>query len=435
MLIPRNFNDLADISETRQIVENALAYNKFPAFCATLFASYTLLEHSFFLVARWLLDVLLEGRIPDRKLLLRLCRTVAGLTASSLSFRLLNRQDSTVDAQTLNKADEKANKKLPLAGRTLDFTLLITIRAVEALIGESWRRYYGTSLKRKNSLQAIAEKIVANLADPAVFMASAGIVMWAWFYTPERLPHAYQKWIGEAAAVDERLVQTLRNCRSGKFVYGKQTGRAPLLQGMCQDYNWPMHWGDPAVTVPVPCEMVHMGTGKSCHYHAFSRFLRAFKFSLAMYLPIQLAVKMRKPSLKAVVVSLQEAIRSATFLGGFIGLFYYSVCSARTLVGPKLFSRTTITPQMWDSGLCVGAGCAACGLSIFLEKAQRRPELAFFVAPRAAAIFLPRRYEPKYLWREQLAFAIGATTLLTMVEENPKSARGLVSFVLSKILE
>ena len=416
-------------------MENALAYNKFPAFCATLFASYTLLEHIFFLVARWLVDVLLEDRIPDRRLLLRLCRIVAGLAASSWSFRLLNEQDSIADAQTPPKADKNGNKKLSLAGRTLDFTLLIIIRAVEALIGEGWQRYRETNPKRRSSLRLSAEAIVANLADPAVFMASAGIVMWAWFYTPERLPHAYQKWIGEAASVEERLVQALRNCRNGSFVYGKQTGQAPLLQGMCQDYKWPMHWGDPAVTIPVPCEMVHMGTGRSCHYHALSRFIRAFKFSLAMYLPIQLAVKMRDPSLKAVAVSLREASRSAAFLGAFIGLFYYSVCSARTLIGPKLFSRTTVTPQMWDSGLCVGAGCAACGLSIFLEKPQRRPELAFFVAPRAAAIFLPRRYDPKYLWREQLAFAIGAATLLAMVEENPKSARGLVSFVLSKILE
>jgi hypothetical protein len=36
-----------------------------------------------------------------------------------------------------------------------------------------------------------------------------------------------------------------------------------------------------------------------------------------------------------------------------------------------------------------------CGWSILIEKARRRQEIAFFVAPRAAATLLPRRYEEK----------------------------------------
>lgn len=376
--------------------------------------------------------------IPKTRPLVRLCRVAAGLIASSLSFTLLNVKDARPQSSKtqINSSqpytDDKDDADVSQAGQTLDFTLLISVRAMESLIGKVWRQYQQPRLRQNSPTSNVL--LIGRLADPAVFVISAGIVMWTWFYYPKRLPRAYQKWIGEAASVDERLVQTLRKCRNGEFIYGKDTGQAQLLQRMCTDYNWPLAWGDPTITIPVPCEMVHMGTGPSCHYHALSRFWRAFKFSMIMYLPIQLILKMRKPSTEALINSIREAARSSAFLGSFISLFYYSVCLSRTVLGPRLFSYKTITPQMWDSGICVGAGCVACGMSIFLEKPRRRPELAFFVAPRAAAVFLPRRYDTKYLWRERLAFAMSTATLLAMFEENPKNARGLISFVLFQIL-
>jgi hypothetical protein len=179
----------------------------------------------------------------------------------------------------------------------------------------------------------------------------------------------------------------------GQFVYGKDTGQAPLLQSMCADYGWPKEWGDPAKTIPIPCEMVHMGCGPNCEWHAISRFYRAFRFSYAMYFPLQLLVRIRsKQPLTSISHAAKEAARSSSFLALFITFFYYSVCLARTRLGPKLFSRQTVTPMMWDSGLDVGAGCMACGWSILVESPRRRQEIAFFVAPRAAAALLPRRY-------------------------------------------
>jgi hypothetical protein len=50
---------------------------------------------------------------------------------------------------------------------------------------------------------------------------------------------------------------------------------------------------------------------------------------------------------------------------------------------------------MWDSGLCIGAGCVLCGWSILIEAERRREELALFVAPRALATWLPREYDAK----------------------------------------
>lgn len=217
--------------------------------------------------------------------------------------------------------------------------------------------------------------------------------MWAWFYLSDRLPRAYNKWISEAAQVDYRLIDVLRKAHAGEYIYGRDTGQAHILQNMCGDYGWPLAWGDPVKTIPIPCEVVHMGTGPSCHWHAAVRFARAFQFALVTNLPLQFLVKARNPSLKSFRKACEEAVRSSAFLGVFVGLFYYGVCLARTRIGPKIFSRETVTPMMWDSGLCIGAGCALCGWSTLIEARKRRMELALFVAPRALATLFPRVYD------------------------------------------
>ena len=352
--------------------------------------------------------------MKDERVRKALIRFIAAFLASWFSLRLLNGVKGSSESTRVSKdltnveAEKLIHEKrintyhhersamedgLPLVGKTLDLSITVAVRAVETLIGDLWlRRSNSNAVKGyRNS----AYRFLSRSADVGVFVISAGTVMWAWFYLPERLPQEYNKWIGQAAQVDQRLVQVLRNARWGEFVYGQDTGQASILQGMCKDYNWPLVWGDPAQTIPIPCEMVHMGTGPSCHYHALVRFVRAFKFSLSMYLPLQLLVKARHPSLKALKSALKDAVRSSAFLGAFISMFYYSVCLSRTLLGPRIFNQMSITPTMIDSGLCVGAGCIMCGWSILLEAEKRRQEIAFFVAPRAVATILPRRYERK----------------------------------------
>ena len=279
------------------------------------------------------------------------------------------------------------------AGKTMDLTLFAVVRAADIVVGELWSRH--RSRRMAKSQWSRVESCVSHLTDASVFAVGAGAVMWAWIYLPGRLPRAYTRWIGDAAQVDPRLVETLRRMRRGETVYGKDTGQAPLLQSMCRDYGWPLNWGDPARTIPIPCDIVHMGVGSSCEKHAVVRFARAFRFALAMYLPLQLLLRMRSPSTKALQQALRDAARSSAFLGMFISIFYYSICLSRTRLGPKLISYDTITPMMWDQGLCIDVACATCGWSILLEAPRRRQEIGLFVAPRALATILPRRYDER----------------------------------------
>ncbi|KAI9791422.1 MAG: hypothetical protein M1816_003990 [Peltula sp. TS41687] len=416
------------------ILRKALSLNQFPAFCGTLVGGFTLLkiplETSLTLIQSWLRRRTGKRLNIPRK---RWATFLAAFVSGWFSLGLLNNnssydegKNSSGDKGSLAPQPERSlspssadinvrgRKQELTSGKTIDLTLFAVTRSSEVVIRYLWAKRKATRMAKLK--WTFLESALESYTDSSVFAISTFFVMWAWFYQPERLPRAYRKWIQDAADVDSRLIQVLRLARAGRFVYGKDTGQALLLQSMCKEYSWPLEWGDPAETVPIPCEMIHMGTGPSCEEHALRRFMRAFRFAFKTYLPLTLALRIRSPSRKAFQSALKDAVRSSTFLGAFIGIFYYSICLARTLLGPRLFSRHTITPMMWDSGLCVGLGCLLSGWSILIETEKRRQELAMFVAPRAAATLLPRRYDKKYQWRESLAFSLSAAIVFTEPE-------------------
>lgn len=339
-------------------------------------------------------------------------RFFAILSSAWLCFPILNsinhtayRTENSIDSKerlekeqantsVASNAKNSKNSEPEFAGRTLDLTLFATIRAIDVLTSTAWD--YWKCHRKTSERWTRLEKVVPKVADTGVFALSSAIVMWAWFYLPERLPYSYGRWISEAAQVDSRLIDALRTARRGEWTYGKTSSNQPdFLQSMCRDYGWPEEWGDSSTTVPFPCDMVHMGCGPSCEKHAIWRFGQAFNFACMRYLPLQIFLRWRSPSFSGLLNAFRNAFRSSAFLGFFVSIFYYSVCLARTRLGPKVFDRKTVTPMMWDSGLCVAAGCIMCGWSIFVESDKKRQEIALFVAPRAAATLLPRLYERK----------------------------------------
>lgn len=391
-----------------RILTGPLQWNRFPAFCAFIAGGSTALPLLVQRLSRFIEKTLkLKSTFLSSPAWALVVRFLAVFISASLGFQVLNqkkclssRASGSPDVQSespeISDASENRQVDRPrpdLAGRTLDLSFFAVTRAADVLVNLSWdawkRRRKGNN--QRSSLQDFAQP----LADAGVFAASSAIVMWAWFYLPERLPASYRRWIDEAAQVDSRLIEALRRARRGTWIYGKDTGQASLLQPMCEEYGWPLKWGDPAQTIPIPCEMVHMGCGPNCEKHALMRFIKTFKFACATYLPLQLALRWRSRSIHAFTDASKNAVRSSAFLGLFVSIFYYSICLSRTRVGPKLFSPSTVTPVMWEAGLAVGTGCTLCGWSILAENPKKRQEIAFFVAPRALATLFPRRYERK----------------------------------------
>ncbi|KAF2963203.1 hypothetical protein GQX73_g10365 [Xylaria multiplex] len=412
------------ITSLRHILCTGLDPQRFPTFCATLVGGTTLV------------DVLIRRLINQLKVKLsdvarrRLSIWISSFVAGWLSLRLLQSKKTKAFAETKTIDDDK-RETVRYAGRTLDLTLFAATRAVDVVVGELWsqRRQRRVSAGRWSWL----DSFISNMADPSIFAASCALIMWAWFYAPSALPASYNKWISSAAAVDSRLIEALRRCRKGELRYGEETGQAPLLQSMCTDYRWPLEWGDPATTIPFPCEMVHMGCGSSCEYHALSRFLRSFKWSMATYLPLNLLA--RKKDLRGFRKALTSAARSSSFLATFITLFYYGVCLARTRLGPQFVKRGMASSQTIDAGVCVGCGCFMCGWSIFFEAASRRKDMSLFVAPRALATLFPRRYPLDKQWRETFVFAFSTAIVFTCVRENRNRVRGVLGSILGSVLE
>ena len=324
---------------------------------------------------------------------------------------------------------------IPYAGRTLDLTLFAVTRALDVIVGELWARRKERRVATGSWTEL--EALTGRLTDSAIFASSSALVMWAWFYVPSRLPHAYNKWITSAAAVDARLINALRLCRAGQLQYGKDLGpEARLLQGMAREYKWPLQWGDPAVTVPFPCTMVHMDCGPSCEYHALMRMLRSWRWSMATYLPLSMLLVLRRPNrnLRGVLRAVLSAMRSSAFLGAFITLFFYGVCLARSRIGPLVLGKSVAARQAIDSGLCTAVGCGLCGWSILIERASRRKDMGLFVAPRALATLFPRRYALEKQWRETLVFAASTAIVFTAIRENPKRVRGVMGSILKTVL-
>ncbi|OQE81541.1 hypothetical protein PENNAL_c0040G11679 [Penicillium nalgiovense] len=397
------------LQELAKVLTGPLRLNSFPTACASLVGGSTLLPIGLYRLCALITASLSRRDVQISQRLDRLIRLVVTFLSGWFSFQLLNKnrtfvpiedvgamRDSTDQGQDPGQAmaNSLEHHRPELAGRTMDLTIYMVTRAIDAVACVAWGRW--SRRRQAQNRWTTVESLVPGFIDAGVFAMSAAVVMWAWFYLPERLPRAYEKWIGEAAQVDSRLIEALRRVRRGVFVYGKNTGQAPLLQSMCKDYNWPEVWGDPAKVAPIPCEMVHMGCGPSCEKHALYRFAKTFKFACATYIPLQIVFRLRRmKSATALRRALSDAAQSSAFLASFVSLFYYSVCLARTRLGPKILDAKTVTPMMWDSGLCVGAGCLMCGWSILVEKTRKRQELALFVAPRAAATVLPRSYDKK----------------------------------------
>lgn len=426
-------------------MRRALGFDQFPTFCGVIIGGATLLRGPFYALLRG--PTKYRRRSVRAQRLAHLCSSfLAALTAASFGFALLNKPRKPSHAgPTLNGSapgpasrsqpaapngrgavrkqviaalpplpedalgadhPKGASSPLDISGRSLDLTLFSAVHAIDVLAVLIWL---------KTAPHGRFARVAASGATPALFAGSSATIMYAWFYKPNRLPRSYVEWISSAAELDERLRLALQHARYGEWLYGKDTGMGPLLGSLAGECGLPEEVGDPARTIPVSCEVVHMGASKSCEKHALLRFVKGFKFAAGMYLPLQGIILLKRwASLKssekrasAVRRALIDGARSSSFLGAFIGLFYYGVCLSRTRLGPKLFDSKTITPQMWDGGLCAAGGCALCGWSILLEESRKRMEMYFFVAPRAAAVLFPRRYHRKVCRRPRIVFPFG----------------------------
>lgn len=294
---------------------------------------------------------------------------------------------------------------------SLDLTLLVATRAVDTVFSSVMLRIVSRG---------------GSAGDAALFVASCSLIMFAWFFSPERLPPAYLRWITAAANMDTLILTVLKSIREKKLEYGVDGPCLHLLADFCRQHGQDPRRGLLTHNIPLECEVVHAFRSKLCEVHALWRFARGFRFAFTLYGLLNLAmlaVPRKVAWLRKLWVALRLTVRSLAFLGAYIALFWYAVCLARTRVLPRLFPSVPVT--RWDDTVCVAAGCVACGLSCLVETPQRRKELALFVAPRAAGTLVDAAPTARNLRVECAVFAVSIAVLVAFSKRNAASVRGI----------
>ncbi|GJN91600.1 hypothetical protein Rhopal_004623-T1 [Rhodotorula paludigena] len=310
---------------------------------------------------------------------------------------------SAVDAPADARLDSRS-KQSP----TLDLTLFVLVRAADTLARAVYERSPPASGQSAPLLRFLADQ-----GDTIVFALSSARIMHAWFYAPHLLPPSYSGWILRLARMDPRLLQLLRFARTNRYVYGQKPD-AEVAQILVNPQN----------ISRLDCSFVHgkLGAG-SCEANAVKRWARAFLDALMIYLPVHaippLLFSFRRilsQPRSSLLRILLAASRSSAFLATFVASIYAS--------------------QPLDSGLCVLAGCLACGFSVLIENKRRRREMALYVAPRAlyaildelapSALLHSRAGELAALWTERLVFALSSGTVVSAAVHRPDLVSGVV---------
>lgn len=301
---------------------------------------------------------------------------------ASLLIPQLQVDGSSLDSPAKTEAVITGSDALGKPSPTIDLTLFALVRGLDTLVraaplfigaGRSVKTpvtaagnvtHSRASLsdtigKRRSRLFANSSSIMASLlaalsaqAEGITFVLSCSVIMWSWFYAPERLPPTYVKWITNLASMDERLLLALRSMRTAKpFIWTYQNREVTpagidLLGSFAESLGHPYEWGDPTrlpgdrqeaqqlaqqakeanakaraegqevVSDPyrtggdplpgfvlsgaagargkglmggLPCELVHCGVGgSSCLANAGLRWLRGWKVCMGIYVPVHL---------------------------------------------------------------------------------------------------------------------------------------------------
>lgn len=389
------------------------------------------------------------------------------------------------------------SRRKPALGRpspTIDLTLFALVRGMDTLV----RALAAPASPHKARLNASAAQPssrtllsrlasgAANQAEGLIFVVCCAQIMWAWFYHPERLPPTYVKWITNLATMDERLLLALRCIRNSKPLVWNYQSKAMtpesvhLLGSLSEALGHPYEWGDPTrlpntaaeakamiqearaknadqssqgfvlhgATGPrgrgemggMPCELVHCGTGGgNCYKNALYRWIRGWRMSMAIYLPVHLLPRllfnpsgfMREPLANLLKV-VTGAARSAAFLATYIVGNWFPICLARSVVLPRLFPGVPF--NFWDAGIGPAIGSIACGFSIFIEEKRKRAEMALYVAPRALFAMVESAKpgwlsegQQTALWAERMTFGASVGVVVCAARYRPDLLRGITS--------
>lgn len=386
----RQQNYSAILPRIWKLLRSGVKGGKFPALAGQLLLRINIMEPLFFLFFKK------TGVFRSTRANLAISTFFASFVASLTTFPRFQKHVSSYNRHN-----------------SLDLTLLIATRAVDTALS--------------SALLGVGGGSYAAFGDGALFVISSALIMYSWFFFPERLPPAYRNWITLAANMDDDIVKLLKLVKEKKVIYGQHGEADEMMENYCKRYNRDPAEGLLVTNIPLLCEVVHAFKTPNCELHALWRFVRGFQFAFKLYGGLNLFMLLipRKNSTFANRLwrSLQLSVRSSCFLATYIAFTWYGVCLARTRLLPKLFPN--VPRERWDDTICVASGAFLSGFSCFVDTPQRRKELALFVAPRAVGTLVSAELSERNLRIEAVVFAISMAVIVAYSRQDARKVRGI----------
>lgn len=204
--------------------------------------------------------------------------------------------------------------------------------------------------------------------DIILFMLTNAVIMHAYVAEPESLPSGYGRWVVKMGPIDRRALEV------AKHLLHSQPYPPEVMDSFCRTYGVP---------VPQPplgridCRLFHPGR-TSCTQVAVTLWLNRFFKSMIYYAPLTIfrlvsALRAkgdeRTEKLKSWFIIL---VRLASFLATYLASYQGTACLEANCLAHRPTHRYTY-----------GYIGAVASLSIMLAPANSRPDISFWMIPRA----------------------------------------------------
>ncbi|KAG8932210.1 hypothetical protein FRC01_000132 [Tulasnella sp. 417] len=291
-----------------------------------------------------------------------------------------------------------------------------------------------------------------------VFAFCCGQIMYGFLLRPDTIPRSYETWIQKASVVPDAAVQINR-----QLVYDG-TLNISLQKKLAHGFTKPWYGNGSVVTEENKMDMLQQAakaiTGEpmppmaSCaaiHPHrnhciptGIWRVYETGKWMAPMYgalhfVPLLLFKRKRlmKEPFTTLVKALLGTIRSSAFLGVYVAIYQSYICFLHLLyrlpLDPSIapaFRRFILSKPLWWFGGILS------GMSLFVEDARRRPELAMYVLPKGlesgwkllrGELFGIPTQRRKRGWKSDVALsAAGMAMVMSTYQDSPDHLSSLV---------
>ncbi|KIO32905.1 hypothetical protein M407DRAFT_241307 [Tulasnella calospora MUT 4182] len=282
--------------------------------------------------------------------------------------------------------------------------------------------------------------------------------MYGFLLRPDTIPKSYETWIQKASVVPDAAVQINRQ------LVHDGTLNISLQKKLARGFTKPWSGTGSIVTEENKMDMLqqaakaiagetmpHMASCAAIHPHrnhciptGIWRVYESGKWMAPMYgalhfVPILLFRRKRlmKEPFKTLMTALWGTLRSSAFLGVYVAIYQSYICFLHFLyrlpLDPSIapaFKRFILSKPLWWLGGILS------GMSLFVEDARRRPELAMYVLPKGlesgwkllrGEVFGIPTQRKKRGWKSDVALsAAGMAMVMSTYQDSPDHLSSLV---------